>query len=103
MSNLQTLLEQRAVLDKQIENTRKNERTEAITKIKNLMSEYDLSLQDITGKGGSKLSSKAGSKVPAKFAHPQTGETWSGRGLQPKWLKSAISSGKKLQDFSLTS
>lgn len=28
-----------------------------------------------------------GSKVAAKFRNPETGETWSGRGRQPKWLE----------------
>jgi len=34
-----------------------------------------------------------------KYRNPLTGETWSGRGLQPKWLKAAISGGKRLDDF----
>ena len=47
--------------------------------------------------------------MPAKKARPdvkyrdaRTGETWSGRGLQPKWLKVALASGKKLSDFATT-
>ncbi|MCU0966111.1 MAG: H-NS histone family protein, partial [Burkholderiaceae bacterium] len=30
-----------------------------------------------------------------------TGNTWSGRGLQPRWLKQALASGKKISDFAL--
>lgn len=42
-------------------------------------------------------------KPPAyKYRDARTGETWSGRGLQPKWLKVALASGKKLTDFDIT-
>lgn len=41
------------------------------------------------------------SKVAAKYRNAETGDTWSGRGLQPKWLKVALGSGKKLADFEL--
>lgn len=44
-----------------------------------------------------------GGKAPpvqaVKYRDPKTGETWSGRGLQPKWLKVAIERGAKLTDF----
>jgi DNA-binding protein H-NS len=39
--------------------------------------------------------------VAPKYRHPGTGETWSGRGLQPKWLKAALASGKKIGDFAI--
>jgi DNA-binding protein H-NS len=35
---------------------------------------------------------KKGTKLKAKFISP-SGETWSGRGLQPKWLKEFIAQG----------
>lgn len=41
------------------------------------------------------------SKVAAKYRNQATGETWSGRGLQPKWLKAAIAGGAKLTDFTV--
>jgi ParB/RepB/Spo0J family partition protein len=37
--------------------------------------------------------------TPTKYRNAETGETWSGRGLQPKWLKVALESGRKLADF----
>ncbi len=42
---------------------------------------------------------QAPSKPPARYRNAATGETWSGRGLQPKWLKAAIAGGAKLDDF----
>jgi DNA-binding protein H-NS len=41
---------------------------------------------------------KPGSKVAAKFKDA-AGNTWSGRGLQPRWLRTAIEGGKSLDDF----
>lgn len=38
----------------------------------------------------------------AKYQNQATGETWSGRGLQPKWLKAALTAGAKLEDFEVT-
>jgi DNA-binding protein H-NS len=39
--------------------------------------------------------------VPAKYRDPATGDSWSGRGLQPKWLKAALTSGRRIDDFKL--
>ncbi|TAK95212.1 MAG: H-NS histone family protein, partial [Aquabacterium sp.] len=36
-----------------------------------------------------------------KYRNAQTGETWTGRGLQPKWVQAAVASGKKLEDFAI--
>jgi DNA-binding protein H-NS len=39
--------------------------------------------------------------VAPKYRNADTGDTWSGRGLQPKWLKAALESGKKIGDFTI--
>lgn len=38
--------------------------------------------------------------VSAKYRGPN-GETWSGRGLTPRWLASLIASGKTKEDFAV--
>ena len=39
-------------------------------------------------------------KVLPKYSNPsEPGETWSGRGKQPRWLVAALQSGHKLEDF----
>lgn len=40
--------------------------------------------------------------TPVKYRCPMTHQTWSGRGLQPAWLKAALSGGAKLADFVVT-
>jgi len=99
---LQELLAQKAALEKQIAETQRQERADAIAKVKSLMAEYGLSAADIVGKAPSvPRAPSAGKKVAPKYRNPDTGETWTGRGLQPNWLKSALASGKKLSDFAL--
>jgi DNA-binding protein H-NS len=40
-------------------------------------------------------------RVLPKYRNPQTAETWSGRGKQPRWLVSAIKTGRKIEDFEI--
>ena len=99
MASLSELLAQRAALEKQISQTRRDERLKAITQVKALMAEYGLTTADL--KARSAKPARTGSKVAAKYRNKATGETWSGRGLQPRWLKAALGTGKKLTDFTV--
>ena len=39
-------------------------------------------------------------KVLPKYRNPKNrGETWAGRGKQPRWLRTQLRSGKRLDDF----
>lgn len=95
------LLVQKAALEKQIQDAQRNERADAVAKVRALMAEYGLSLADIGTKAAAAPRSGATKKVAAKYRNPVTQETWSGRGLQPKWLKAALASGRSLADFAL--
>ena len=99
MPTLSELLAQKAALDKQIAQTQREERESAIAKIHTLMVEYGLSSADLGKRTGKKT--VAGSKVAAKYRNKASGDTWSGRGLQPRWLKAALAAGKKLSDFAV--
>lgn len=101
MSTLQQLLDQKAELDKQIESTRRQERSDAISQVRALMDQHGLVIADLGLRGGKTAAARKGSKVAAKYRNNATGETWSGRGLQPKWLKSALESGRKIDDFAV--
>jgi DNA-binding protein H-NS len=105
VATLQELMAQKEALDRQIEQTKKAARGEAIEKVRSLMSEYGLSVADLGGKSAAGKSAKktktGGTKVAAKYRNASTGESWSGRGLQPRWLKAALASGRKLADFAL--
>jgi len=100
VASLQELLAQKAAIEKQIIETQRNERADAISRVRALMAEHGLSVADIAGKSTGPVK-PATRKVAPKYRNPQTGETWTGRGLQPKWLKSALAQGKKVADFAL--
>lgn len=97
------LTRQAAELEKQLQEARRAERAGVITQIKSMMAEHGLTVADLGGKAGkaSGTASTAGRKVAPKYRNASTGETWTGRGLQPKWIQAAIASGKKLEDFAI--
>ena len=103
MAELKELIAQRAALDKQIAEAQRESRENAIAQVKALMAEHGLTAGDVSARpskaGGP--SSRSGAKVPAKYRNTATGETWSGRGLRPNWLKAALASGRKLEDFAV--
>ncbi len=102
MATLQELIAKKEALEREIEQTQKQDRSEAMNKIRELMSQYGLSLNDLSGKSTGRGSSAAkGNKVAAKYRNTATGESWSGRGLQPKWLKAALAAGRKIEDFAV--
>ena len=96
---LAELLAQKAALERQIDQAQREQRTEAMAQIKALMAEHGLTLADLSSRANSK--SGSGAKVAAKYRDKASGDTWSGRGLQPRWLKAALAAGKKLSDFAV--
>ena len=101
MPKLTDLLAQKANLDKQIELAQREERSAAISQIKALMAEHGLTVADLGGRAPKTGKAGGTAKVAAKYRNQATGETWSGRGLQPRWLKAALAEGKKLSDFAV--
>ena len=109
MSTLTELIAQRTDLEEKIKALTQTQRTEAIAQVRALMEENGLSLADLGSRAkltnklanpGEKGKAKIPQKVAAKY-RDGAGNTWSGRGLQPRWLKVAIEAGKKIQDFAI--
>lgn len=101
MATLKELLAQKAEIERQIDDAARNERADAIAKVRALMAEHGLSVADLGGRGAPKPARAGTTKVAAKYRNAATGETWSGRGLRPNWLKAALASGHKLEDFAV--
>jgi DNA-binding protein H-NS len=101
VASLKDLIAQKEALERQIEETRRQDRSDAIAKVRALMDEYGLSVSDLSTRVAGKPRAGKGNKVAAKYRNAATGESWSGRGLQPKWLKAAVASGRKLGDFAV--
>ena len=87
MSTYKELLEKKAALDAEIEAARKEEIGAAVSMVRELIAEFDLTERDIFGGSRSSASSlKVKKPVAAKYRNPATGETWTGRGKAPKWI-----------------
>jgi DNA-binding protein H-NS len=99
MVSVSELMAQKAALEKQIVEARRAERADAVARVRALMAEHGLTLADLSGKpAGPK---RSGAKVAPKYRDAATGNTWSGRGLQPRWLKEALTSGRKIDEFAV--
>lgn len=85
MTTYKDLLAQKAALDEQIANARREEITGALATITQLISDYGLSQEDIFP-SASRRPSKNGPVAP-KYRDPDSGKTWTGRGKPPTWIK----------------
>ena len=105
MSTLSELLAQRDALEAKIQERSKTERADAIGKVRALMQENGLTLSDLGAGSGGKTRAGSAVKSPAKKVAVKYrdggGNSWSGRGLQPRWLKAALGAGKKIEDFAV--
>ena len=101
MTAFSELLARKAELDKQIDSLGREQRGPVIAEIRALMADHGLALADLAGKAlaSARRSTTKGSKGAAKYRDPDSGATWSGRGRQPKWFKTAIEGGKRLEDL----
>jgi DNA-binding protein H-NS len=120
MSNLIELQGQIEKLQKQANDLKAREFDKTVADIKAKMTAFGITAKDLTAKktvvsrkgkavkavkavravkavGGTK---KVGKPVEAKFRGPN-GESWSGRGLMPKWMQALVSEGKSKQDFAV--
>ena len=109
------IIKQIASLQAEAERLRRREAGDVIARIREAIAHYGLTAADL-GFGGRKASAaaapatqpraakKAAAKkkftVPPKY-RDDAGRTWSGRGLQPVWLREAIAGGKALKDFEI--
>jgi DNA-binding protein H-NS len=104
MPTLQALLDQKAALERQISAERRASRAEAIAQIRTLLAQHGLSPADLSApmqKHAAGAHTPSRPKVAPKYRHPETGATWTGRGLNPKWLTEQLANGKQLSDFAI--
>jgi DNA-binding protein H-NS len=101
--SLRELIALRSELDEQIDSAQREQKANAIAQVKTLIAEYGLTMADIQGGGASKgkRAGKPTGKVAVKYRDKATGDTWTGRGLQPKWLRAALGAGRKLTEFTV--
>ncbi len=102
MSNLIDIQNQIAALQKQADEIRAQEFDKTVQEILAKMAAFGITVKDLDpGKGRARKVASTGAKtVVAKFRGPN-GETWSGRGLTPRWLSALIAQGRTKDDFAI--
>ena len=96
MTSYAEYVEQIAKLQSLAEAARKDEISGAIQKIKDLMQQHGLTVEDLSS-GIRAKPTKAKGTVAAQFKNPESSETWTGRGRAPRWLD-----GKDREQFRIT-
>jgi DNA-binding protein H-NS len=118
LSNLIDIQSQIQKLQKQAADIKTREFDKTVEEIRSKMDAFGITAKDlqtvkrgtrgakgkkasVAGKPSRKGASKAaGSTVAAKY-HGPNGETWTGRGLTPRWLKSLLEQGRTKEDFAI--
>lgn len=85
---------QKAEIERQIAERKREQRASVIAQIKALMADNDLTPADL----GKLAKPDMRKVVPIKYRHP-SGQTWTGRGIKPKWLQAEIAQGKTPEQF----
>lgn len=109
--SLAQLKKQIAALERQADAIKQKETKDVIARIKEAISFYDLSADQL-GLGGVKRpgrkpgaakgarSAATGRKRASKVKfRDEAGNSWSGHGRRPKWFLDALASGKSAQDL----
>ena len=91
--NVEALLVLRSEIDGQLA-TRRHDLQKQLARLQRLSSEAP-----VGGGGNGRVSAMKGVKVKPKYRDAKTGDTWAGRGVQPRWLTAALKSGRKLDEF----
>jgi DNA-binding protein H-NS len=101
MSALIDIQKQIADLQAQAAEIKASEFAEKVAMIKETMAVYGITLEDIQGKPAKSAKasgSKSANPAPIKYRGPN-GETWTSRGLVPKWLTSLIADGHSKEEY----
>jgi DNA-binding protein H-NS len=99
MSKLTAIRKQIAALEAEAARIGQVEIKAAIAKVKEIMSDFGLTIEHLSGviskvgkkAAGKKAAAKRAGGSVAKYADPKTGKTWSGFGRAPGWIANAKS------------
>ena len=117
MNNLVDIQSQIQKLQKQAEDIRAKEFDKTVQEIRVKMEAFGITIKDLQAsstsrkgrpkstppkKSSAPKSKRSGVAVAAKYKGPN-GETWSGRGLTPRWLASLLEQGRTKEEFAIQS
>lgn len=98
MSSLIDIQKQIAELQAQEAEIKAREFAEKVAMIKETMSAYGITIEDLQGKPAKAAKGKSSSPAQAKYTGPK-GESWTGRGLMPRWLSSLVAEGHAKDEY----
>ncbi|KWO61305.1 hypothetical protein WT98_30670 [Burkholderia territorii] len=85
MPNYLDLKQQAAELEAKILAARQKEKAAVVRTIREQIALFGITERDLFSKYAHRATHR--SPVLPKYRNPQTGETWSGRGREPRWIK----------------
>ena len=98
---IQALEKQAAELAAQISAAKTAAKAGAIAAVKATMAQHGLTVADVCGTlSAVKRVGKPTGKVAPKYQNT-AGDTWTGRGMKPKWLTAALSAGATVEQFKI--
>ena len=103
MSNLIDIQNQIAILQKQEQEIKASQFNQTVQEIKEKMTAFGITVADLEdGRGRLRKAgpTKSANPAPAKYRGPN-GETWSGRGLMPRWLAALVAGGESKEAFAI--
>ena len=104
---LDELLKAQEQLTAKIAHLQRTERADDLAKARELVRRHQFTAAELRIAGTAAAaepqepSESARRPVAPKYRNPETGDTWTGRGLKPKWLQQALAEGKSLDEFLL--
>lgn len=112
MQSLEELEARRAKIEQMILSVKCKQKTEAVARVAAVLKAEGLEAGDLLTVPPAKPSRRSTSaangndkrhgKVPPKFKDPVTAAEWSGRGLQPRWVKAALASGASIDSLKIS-
>lgn len=108
MNNLIEIQNQIEKLQKQASEIRAQEFDKTVQEILAKMTAFGITLKDLEAVKGrarkvvSTAAKPAAKPAAAKYRGPN-GETWSGRGLMPRWLAALVAQGRSKEEFAIKS
>lgn len=102
MNDLIEIQNQIEKLQKQASEIRAQEFDKTVQEILEKMAAFGITSKDLESVKGRarKASSTAAKPAAAKYKGPN-GETWSGRGLTPRWLSALVAQGRSKEEFAI--
>ena len=87
---------------KVLDEKKKSERKAVIAEIHALAESIGVKVSIEGAESVTRTSSRKGQKVAPKYRNPSNAsETWTGRGVQPRWLRGLIDMGRNIEDFKI--